>query len=112
VAVASAGLYASLHLAPARRPCQHPTTQFFTDRMPFLPPTNSVKALKANFKHENRHKSSGYLEITIERGGGFKHADVLVQCRRAMAQLNVELQMEGTATVNIHGARTTIRSVR
>jgi len=69
VAVASAGLYASLHLAPARRPCQHPTTQFFTDRMPFLPPTNSVKALKANFKHENRHKSSGYLEITIERGG-------------------------------------------
>jgi len=38
LAVASAGLYASLHLAPARRPCQHPTTQFFTDRMPFLPP--------------------------------------------------------------------------
>jgi len=38
LAVASVGPYASLHLAPDRLPCQHPTTQFFTDRMPFLPP--------------------------------------------------------------------------
>ena len=38
MAVASAGLYASLHLAPDRQPRQHPTTQFFTSRMPFLPP--------------------------------------------------------------------------
>ena len=40
MAVASAGPYASLHLAPDRQPCQHPTTQFFhrLDRMPFLPP--------------------------------------------------------------------------
>jgi len=30
--------YASLHLAPDRWPSQHPTTQFFTGRMPFLPP--------------------------------------------------------------------------
>jgi len=31
--------------APHRRqPRQQPTTQFFTGRMPFLPPTNSVKA--------------------------------------------------------------------
>jgi len=29
------------------QPHQHPTTLFFTCRMPFLPPTNSVKALKA-----------------------------------------------------------------
>jgi len=36
--VASAGPYASLHLAPDRQPCQHPTTVFFTGRMPFLPP--------------------------------------------------------------------------
>ena len=28
----------SLHLAPDRKPRQHPTTQFFTGRMPFLPP--------------------------------------------------------------------------
>jgi len=38
VAVASAGPYASVHPAPDRQPCQHPTTQFFTGRMPFLPP--------------------------------------------------------------------------
>ena len=41
MAVASAGPYASLHLAA--EPCnqvtmQHLTTQFFTGRMPFLPP--------------------------------------------------------------------------
>jgi len=38
VAVASTGLYASLHLAPDRWPCHHPTPQFFTGWMPFLPP--------------------------------------------------------------------------
>jgi len=37
VAVASAGPYASLHLAPDRQPRQHPTNQLFTGRMPFLP---------------------------------------------------------------------------
>ena len=33
-------------LLQTRQPHQHPTTLFFTGRMPFLPPTNSVKALK------------------------------------------------------------------
>ena len=37
MAVASAGPYASLHLTPDTQPCQHPTTQLFTGRMPFLP---------------------------------------------------------------------------
>jgi len=56
VAVASAGPYASLHLTPDRKPRQHPTTQFFTGRMPFLLPnqqrqstegtTNSLIILK------------------------------------------------------------------
>jgi len=36
--MASAGPYASLHLALDRYPCQHATTQFFMGRMPFLPP--------------------------------------------------------------------------
>jgi len=36
--VASAGPYASLHLTPDRQQHQHPTTQFFTGRMPFLSP--------------------------------------------------------------------------
>ena len=43
--MASAGLYASLHIIPDRQPCQHPTTQFFTGRMPSCRQTNSVKAL-------------------------------------------------------------------
>ena len=38
MAVASAGQYASLHLAPDRKPRLYPTTLFFTGRMPFLPP--------------------------------------------------------------------------
>jgi len=38
VAVALAGPYANLHIAPDKQPHQHPTTQFFTGRMPFLPP--------------------------------------------------------------------------
>jgi len=41
VAVASAGPYASLHLASAR---QHPTTQFFTGWMPFLPPNQQCQS--------------------------------------------------------------------
>jgi len=39
VAVAS-----SLHLAPDRKPRQHPTTQFFTGRMPFLPPNQQSQS--------------------------------------------------------------------
>jgi len=47
VAVASAGPYASLHLAPDGQPCQHHTTQFLQAGCPSCCPTNSVKALKA-----------------------------------------------------------------
>ena len=47
VAVASAGPYASLHLAPDRQPHQRPTTQFLQAGCPSCRPTNSVKALKA-----------------------------------------------------------------
>ena len=46
--MASAGPYASLHLAPDRQPRQHPTTQFFYRAgCPSCRPTNMVKALKA-----------------------------------------------------------------
>ena len=44
--VASAGPYASLHLAPDRQPCQYPTTLFLQAGCPSCRPTNSVKALK------------------------------------------------------------------
>ena len=47
MAVASARLYASLHLAPDRQPRQHPATQFLQAGCPSCRPTNSIKALKA-----------------------------------------------------------------
>ena len=53
VAVASAGPYASLHLAPDRQPHQHPTTLFFTGRMPFLPPNQQPQSTEGIYKsHE------------------------------------------------------------
>jgi len=54
VAVASAGPHASLHLAPDRQPRQHPTTQCFTGRMPFLPPNQqrqSTEGIKWHYPH-------------------------------------------------------------
>ena len=45
--MASVGTYASLQLAPDRQPCQHPTTQFFTGRMPFLPPNQRRQSTEA-----------------------------------------------------------------
>jgi len=50
VAVAPAGPYASLHLAPDRQPHQHSTTLFFTGRMPFLPPNQQHQSTEGNLK--------------------------------------------------------------
>ena len=50
MAVASAGPYASLHLAPDRQPHQHPSSRppvFLQAGCPSCRPTNSVRALKA-----------------------------------------------------------------
>jgi len=51
VAVASAGPYASLHLAADKYPRQHPTTQFFygPDALPATQPTASKKLLAKCF---------------------------------------------------------------
>jgi len=48
VAEASAGLYASLHLAPDRQPRQHHTTLFFTGRTPFLPPNQQRQSTEGS----------------------------------------------------------------
>ena len=53
MAVASAGLYACLHLASDRQPHQHPTTRFLQARSHSCRPTNSVKALKASWTYSN-----------------------------------------------------------
>jgi len=61
VAVASAGQYASLHLAPNRQPHQHLTTQSFTGRMPFLPP------------NQQRHSTEGHLLLgTCQKKSNFE----------------------------------------
>ena len=49
--MASAGPYASLHLAPDRQPRQHPTTRFLQAGCPSCRPTNRIKALK---RQDNR----------------------------------------------------------
>ena len=38
-----------------RQPCQHPTTQFFTGRMPFLPPNQQRQSTEGNggYNHES-----------------------------------------------------------
>jgi len=46
VVVASAGPYASLYLAPDRKPHEQPTTLFFTGRMPFLPPNQQRQSIE------------------------------------------------------------------
>ena len=47
--MASAGPYASLHLAPDRQPRQYTTTLFFTGRMPFLPPKQQRQSTEGTF---------------------------------------------------------------
>ena len=52
------GPYASLHLASDRQPGQHPTTQIFTGRMPFLPPNQQRQSTEgiADYAATNRDK--------------------------------------------------------
>jgi len=51
-AVASVGQYANnLHLAPDRQPHQHLISQLLQARCSSWRPTNSIKALKAQFKY-------------------------------------------------------------
>ena len=42
--------HASLHLAPDRQPHQHPTTLFFTGRMPFLPPNQQRQSIEGKIQ--------------------------------------------------------------
>ena len=58
MAVASAGPYASLHLTPDRLPHQHLTTQFFTGRMPFLPPNQQCQNTEGTLPTRWRRKTA------------------------------------------------------
>ena len=55
--MASAGPYASLHLAPDRQACQHPATQFLPAGCPSCRPTNSIKTLV--------HSLSSFMKIHL-----------------------------------------------
>jgi len=55
VAVASAGPYASLHLAPDRQPHQHPTTLFFPGRMSFMLPNQQRQSTEGNTDIKNSY---------------------------------------------------------
>jgi len=60
--VASAGPYASLHLAPDRQSHQHPTTLFFTGRIPFLLPNQQHQSNEGGLKVHVPPKSAPYHE--------------------------------------------------
>jgi len=63
VAVASAEPYASLHLAADRQPCQHPTTQLFTGRMPFLPPNQQRQSTEGKLEQASKFIVSCLLRL-------------------------------------------------
>jgi len=62
--VASAGPYASLH--------QHPTTQFFTGRMPFLPPNQQRQSTEGR-STEGRYTALMANYVKILTAGGVLH---------------------------------------
>ena len=73
VSVASAGPYANLHLAWDRQPRQHPTTQFFTGRMPFLLPNHECQSTEGNSTEGNleagqkfSYHSTSYSRIRLQ----------------------------------------------
>jgi len=64
VAVASAAPYANLHLAQDRQPVprQHPTTQFFTGRMPFLLPNQQRQSTQDSLAKYTETSTFGSLD--------------------------------------------------
>jgi len=89
VAVASAGPYASLYLAPDRQPHQHSTTLFFTDWMPFLSPNHSAKALKARLSYSystnkrNESNSAFSQKKSLDFNRDLNQRLISAQCKSA-----------------------------
>jgi len=80
VAVASAGPYASLHFAPDRQPRQYLTTQFFTGRMPFLPPNQQRQSTEGT----NPAQTAEQIETLLQsRLTGAKVAKYYSGCKLA-----------------------------
>jgi len=68
--MASAGPHASLHLAPDRQPRQHPTTQFFTGRMPFLLPNQQRQSTEGRLEVTKTITNVGKIKNNKEKGCG------------------------------------------
>jgi len=89
VAVASAGPYASLHLALDRYPHQHPTAQFFTGRMPFLAPNQQCQStggkLSTISRMENEYcpKCVDALRLGVKAGVAYSACGLNVWVCRA-----------------------------
>jgi len=43
-------------------PRQYPTTQFFTDRMPFLPPNQQRQSTEGTWKKKKAKNENGYAQ--------------------------------------------------
>ena len=82
VAVASAGPYASLHLAPDRQPHQHPITLFLQAGCPSCRPTNSIKALKASKPYWYATNHWGELNLAISQWIGAMYEQQQVQTQQ------------------------------
>jgi len=41
-----------MHIAPDRQPRHHPTTQFFTGRLPYLPPNEQRQSTEGKIHHD------------------------------------------------------------
>ena len=64
--MSSAWPHANLHLylSPDRQPCQHPTTQFLTGRIPFLLPNKQMKCCRLWDLTQNTDRNENqFLEI-------------------------------------------------
>jgi len=115
VAVASAGPYASLHLAPDRQPHQHFTTQFLQAGCPSCRPTNSVKALEAPLQIiRYKHRLCNVMSILFQNLT-YRYASLSMQkdpfnghFARKPATVNSSLQHESTKTRYCPGGSETI----
>jgi len=72
VAVASAGPFASLYLAPDRQPRQHPTTEFVTGQMPSLPPNQQRQSTESTQITQEIYFLTAVSSLVISKHNSFR----------------------------------------
>jgi len=109
VAVASAGPYASLHLAPRQITTPAPQHSVFTGRMPFLPPNQQwLKAtysfqivLQNHYATDNSTDADLFQCRSLDRRCGFP-----TTISRALARVTATLNLWITYTQSTHSSMT------